>query len=190
MAKIADHYPETLRDIYDKIEETLADHQAASTSVDIPLYVTEWLRKHWSGRLLIPSWWGMVKRGENSDTVLPGVTIQTDIVSSVRGRELRAAVWQILVEHWACRRNICGVATVIAHRVEVEWAQKPVYVPKAKEVDRAIRDAQVWNDFGGLNTIDRVIQKHGLSQSVIYDIHRRLQKDKDAREQPELPLFN
>jgi hypothetical protein len=183
---IIDHYPETLRDMYDKLTETLTELEALSETVDIALHVTEWIRTNWSGRTLIPSWWEAVSPPTlDTDPDLPGVEVSVDQVRTMRGRELRLVAWEIIALQGSPRS--CEVASAIAARVEAEWSRVQVYVPKAAAVDRAIRDAAVWRDFGGFGTIGTVVQKHKLSQSVIYDIARRVQKDKDAREQPGLP---
>lgn len=186
MAEIIDLYPETLRDMYDKINETITELEAHSETVDIALHVAEWIRKNWSGRTLIPSWWGPISQpAADGEQDLPGVAVAGDPVRTMRGRELRLVVWEIIALQGLPRS--CEVAGAIAARVEAEWSRVQVYVPKAAAVDRAIRDAAVWRDFGGFGTIGTVVQKHKLSQSVIYDIARRVQKDKDAREQPGLP---
>lgn len=189
---IIDHYPETLRDIYDKLDETIVELEANSGTYDIALHVTEWIRKNWSGRTLIPSWWGQgtgpLTTSEGlppSDQELPGLDATDDPLRTIRGRELRLAAWEIMAlrGHPRC----CHVATALAARVESEWSRVQVYVPKAERVDRAIRDAAVWRDFGGFGSIGRVVQAYNLSQSAIYDIARRVQKEKNAREQPGLP---
>ncbi|MFH1027800.1 MAG: Mor transcription activator family protein [Pseudomonadota bacterium] len=186
MANISDHYPETLRDMYDKLNETLIELEAVSETVDIALHCTEWIRANWSGRTLIPSWWEAISPpAVDTEQELPGVEVVIDPVRTRRGRELRLAAWEIMALRGLPRS--CEVAGAIAARVEAEWSRVQVYVPKAAAVDRAIRDAAVWRDFGGFHTIGKVVQAYNLSQSVIYDIARRVQKDKDAREQPGLP---
>ncbi|MFH1027694.1 MAG: Mor transcription activator family protein [Pseudomonadota bacterium] len=188
MANISDHYPETLRDMYDKLNETLVNLEAMSATVDIALYVTEWIRTNWSGRTLIPSWWEPSSPPvSDADQELPGVEVVSDPVRTRRGRELRLVAWEIMALQGLPRS--CEVAEALAARVEAEWSRVQVYVPKAPAVDRAIRDAAVWRDFSGFSTIGKVVQAYNLSQSVIYDIARRVQKDKDAREQPGLPGF-
>lgn len=187
MNRLVDHYPETLRDIYDKLVETIAELQATSPVVDVAFYATEWVRTNWSGRLLIPGWWGICTEQSDADRTgtLPGISVAIDPVRSERGRDLRLAVWEIMAVRGLPRS--CHVATAIAARVEAEWSGDKIYVPKAKQVDRAIRDARIWREFGGLPTVDRIIHEHKISQSDVYRIFRRLQKDKDAREQ--LTLF-
>lgn len=185
MADIINHYPETLRDIHDKLVETL--DELGLEPGDIAFQVVEWIRRNWNRRVLIPSWWGAVpaEPAAAGEQDLPGVEVETDPVRTLRGRELRAAVWEI-----AALRGLsgsCHVATALAARVESEWSHHQVYVPIASNVERAVRDAAIWQDFGGFKTIDRVVEKHNVSQSVAYDIFRRLQKEKNAREQPTLP---
>jgi len=187
MSNIIDHYPESLRDLYDKLDETLIELGEEPAAVNIALYVIEWIRKHWNRRVLTPGWWGVVPTEPASDGEqdLPGVDITPDPVRTVRGRELRLAIWEIIAMQRLARS--CRLATALAARVEAEWSHHPIYVPIARKVDRAVRDAAIWRDFGGYRTIDMVVERHNLSQSVIYDVFRRLQKEKAAREQPTLP---
>lgn len=186
--KLIDHYPPTLRWAYDLIAETVIDNGAASDTVDIAWYVTEWIRANWSRRILTPSWWGPAETRGEEGAELPGIKPAADRVKTERGRELRLVVWEIIVARAPETKQVCYLATAIARCVEDHWSKgRGVYIPHAACVDRAVRDAQVWRDFGGLSTIDRVIDVHQVSQNVIYTIFRRLQKDKDAREQPPLP---
>jgi Mor family transcriptional regulator len=186
MNRLVDHYPETLRDIYDKIEDLIISTHGNFLSVDIPLYITEWIRKNWSGRTLIPGWWGRILAEDHIDQGTL-IDVAADSLRTMRGRELRAVVWSILALQVAGQvTGICRLATAIAQLVETEWSRQPVYIPKAPEVDRAFRDALVWQQFSGFANIDRVVIGHGLSQSSIYTIYRRLQKDREAREQPSL----
>jgi len=189
--RLVEHYPETLRDIYDKIDEVIIAAEAKPGCMDIALHVTEWIREHWSRRTLIPAWWGCAEvkpDTDDTDEILPGVEIQVDPLRTMRGRELRDVVLGILLtDPNAIVSRPCHLATDIAALVENEWSRIQVYIPKAAAVDRAIRDARIYADFNGFSTIDRVVTVHNLSQSSIYEVFRRLQKDKDAREQPLLP---
>jgi len=186
--KLVDCYPELLRDIYDKIEDLVAEAGAASPTVDIAWYTTEWIREHWSGRYLIRAWWGHGEpaadpEGEN----LPGINIQIDQLRTVRGRELRDAVLEVLLLK-ASHVRPCHLATAISALVEKEWSTKKVYVPFSPAVDRTIRDLAVWQDFGGgMADIEKVVNKHGLSQSSIYDAFRRVQKARKEEQEPTLP---
>jgi hypothetical protein len=193
MSLIIDHYPETLRDMHDKILQAIAgEDDATSLDAAISVHVTEWIRRNWGARTLTRKWWGMLKGDvidEQSGTL---VDVAADPVCSTRGRELRAAAWYILAGSrtlWADqgRRGICHTATLIAVTVEQEWTRTTIYIPSGKEVDRAIRNSQVWRAFGGLATIDSVIEKFRLSQRQIFDIAKRVQDDRDRREQPALP---
>lgn len=189
---LADHYPETLRDIYDKLTEAIETSGYAPAELDIALHVAEWLRSNWSGRTLIPAWWGRnttQAAADDNSLDLPEVVAQVDPIVTERGRELRAAVMVKLLSSSQRISRVCYLATVIAATVEGEWSHLQIYIPKAKGVDRAIRDAKIWREFNGFGTIGTVVGKYNVSQSVIYDISRRLQKDKDAREQPGLPGF-
>lgn len=188
--QLIDHYPETLRDIYDKIDEVVIEAEAKTAAMDIALHVVEWIRANWSRRLLIPTWWGPVEppREDLETADLPGVQAQVDPLRTQRGRELRDVTLGILLTNPnALVSRPCHLATAIAARVESEWSRSQIYIPKASAVDRAIRDARIWADFNGFASIDQVIAKHDVCQTVIYDVFRRLQKDKDAREQPLLP---
>lgn len=189
----ADYYPETLREIYDHIVEAINGDASSDQAAAIAVHVTEWIRHNWAGRTLTRKWWGPA--GGVADPEQSGILIEVaaDPVRSIRGRELRAVAWTILASSttmWVGgRRGICRIANAIALAVESEWSRTTIYVPSAKEVDRAIRDAQVWRDFDDLSTIDRVIDKYGLSQRQIYDIAKKVQAEKDLREQPSLPGF-
>ena len=190
---IIDHYPETFRDIHDKILEAIAGETPSPQAAAIAVHVTEWIRHNWAGRTLTRKWWGPLGGAVDRDQSGTLIEVSADRVRSLRGRELRTVAWTILasspalwVDGW---RDICRIATTIAVAVESEWSRTVIYVPSAKEVDRAIRDAQVWRDFDKLSTIDRVIDKYGLSQRQIYDIAKKVQDEKDLREQPSLPGF-
>ncbi|MRR33173.1 hypothetical protein EG829_00535 [bacterium] len=185
MANIIDHYPETLRDLHDKLAETL--EEMGVEPGDIAFQVVEWIRRTWNRRVLIPSWWGAVpaEPAAAGEQDLPGVGVEPDPVRTLRGRELRTAAWEIMALRGL--PGSCRVATALAARVEAEWSRHQVYVPIARNVERAARDAAIWQDFGGFKTIDRVVATHNVSQSVAYDIFRRLQREKNAREQPTLP---
>jgi Mor family transcriptional regulator len=186
MSNIIDHYPESLRDLYDKLIESLEELEVPGTS-DIAFNVVEWIRKHWNRRVLTPGWWGVIptEPAAAGEQDLPGVDVASDPVRTMRGRELRLAIWEIVALRGLARS--CHVASALAVRVEAEWSHHPIYVPIARNVDRAVRDASIWRDFGGFSSIGAVVEKHNISQSVIYGVYRRLQKEKDAREQPTLP---
>ena len=190
--RLVDHYPETLRDIYDKIEEVIAQAGANPAAMDMALHVTEWVRKNWSGRTLIPSWWGAAEAmpaAEESD-ILPGVVPQIDPLRTMRGRELSDVTLGILLTDPNARvAHPCHLATAIAARVEGEWSRTQLYIPKGSAVDRAIRDSRIWTDFRGFGTIGEVVTSHKVSQSVIYNIFRRIQKKKKENEEPPLPGF-
>lgn len=193
MSLIIDHYPETLRDMHDKILDAISGDNVTEPAVAISVHVTEWIRRNWGARTLTRKWWGLKAAVEDQESGIL-IAVAPDLVRSQRGQELRAAAWCILAGSpalWTAHgwRDICCVATVIAFTVESEWSRTAIYIPSGKEVDRAIRDAEVWRDFGSLATIDRVIAKHGLSQRQIYDIAKRVQDQKDLREQPSLPGF-
>lgn len=183
MPEIIDLYPETLRDIHDKLVETL--EEMGLEPGDVAVQVVEWIRRNWNRRVLVPSWWGPVPAEPAGDEVLPGVNVESDPVRTMRGRELRAAAWEIVALRGMA--HPCRVATALASRVEEEWTGEYVYVPIAREVERAIRDAAIWRDFGGFGTIDALVTKYNLCQSCVYDAFRKLQKEKSLREQPALP---
>ena len=190
--RLAEHYPETLRDIYSKIEEVIIKSDANPAAMDIALHVTEWIRKNWSGRTLIPRWWGPAETSlpEADGETLPGVVAQVDPLRTLRGRELRDVTLGILLTDPNARvAHPCHLATAIAVRVEEEWSRTQLYIPKGSAVDRVIRDSQIWTDFRGFGNIGEVVTNHKVSQSVIYDIYRRIQKEKKAREEPLLPGF-
>ncbi|GFO67902.1 hypothetical protein GMLC_14810 [Geomonas limicola] len=191
---IIDHYPETLRDIHDKILDAISGDEVTSTDAAIAVHVTEWIRRNWGARTLTRKWWGMLRGEVDGDQSGTLVEVSADPVGSLRGRELRAAAWVILSGSRAMwieqgRRGICEVASLIAVTVEAEWTRTTIYIPSGKEVDRAIRDAHVWRAFGGLADIDGVISTFRLSQRQIYDIVKRVQGKRDRQEQPVLPGF-
>lgn len=186
---IIDYYPDTLRDIHDKILDAISGDDITSADAAVAYQVTEWIRSKWGARTLTRKWWGMV--GDGVADLRSGTLIEVkgDPVCSLRGRELRAAAWSILALSQHGGRDICQIASMIAVTVEAEWSRTAIYIPQGKEVDRAIRDAAVWRRFNGLSTIDRVIEEFKLSQRQIYDIKKRIQDDKDLREQPSFPGF-
>jgi len=184
MSLIIDYYPETLRDIHDKILYAITGEEVTAPAAAIAVQVTEWIRHNWAARTLTRKWWGLMGGGADAGQSGTLIEVSVDPVRSHRGRQLRAVAWGILATSPDGWRDICRVATVIAVAVESEWSRTTIYIPSGKEVDRAIRDAGVWLDFSHLDTIDRVIAKYGLSQRQIYEIARRVQDDRDLREQP------
>jgi hypothetical protein len=182
---IIDHYPESLRDLYDKLIESLEELGESGETLEVAFNVTEWIRKHWNRRVITPGWWGVIRAEEEPGELLPNVEVVADPIRTLRGRELRLAIWEIMALRGLPRS--CRVASTLAAKVEAEWSRHPIYVPIARSVDRAVRDAAIWRDFNGFGTISHVIEKHNLSQSVIYDVYRKLQKEKESREQPALP---
>ena len=188
--KLVDHYPEILRDIYDKIEDLIIDAGQTSSTVDIALYVTEWIREHWSGRYLLRTWWCHLDGSADTTTgILPAVKVQVDQLRTVRGREFRDVVLSIVLTKIQSGRP-CYLAVAIAELVEKEWSTKKIYVPFGANVDRAIKDLQIWQDFGGgMADIEKVVAKHNICQTSIYEAFRRVQDAKKEREQPKLPGF-
>lgn len=182
---IIDHYPESLRDLYDKLIECLEELGEAGETFEVAFSVTEWIRKHWNRRVITPGWWGVLQAEEPPGELLPNVETVADPVRTLRGRELRLVIWEIMALRGLPRS--CRVASALAAKVEAEWSRHPIYVPIARKVDRAVRDALIWRDFNGFSSIGAVVEKHNLCQSVIYDVFRKLQKEKEAREQPSLP---
>ncbi|MCM0081799.1 hypothetical protein L4X63_09375 [Geomonas sp. Red32] len=185
--KLVDCYPELLRDIYDKIEDLLQESQALSPDLDIAWETCEWIREHWSGRYLIRTWWGHGDAGphDSESADLPGLAIQVDSLRTARGRELRDVIMGILFRISIGRP--CDFAVAIAALVEAEWSTKKIYVPLAPEVDRAIKDHAIWQDFTGFSGIERVVAKHRICQAAIYNAFRRVQKAKKEHEEPPLP---
>lgn len=186
MARLIDYYPEILREIYDVLEAAVKEAGYPDETADVILQVTEWMRKNWSRRTLIPSWWGVVEIASD-EADLPGVEVQSDRVRTLRGRELRAVVWGFVVTVMPNAARPCELASLIAATVEIHWSTQRTYIPAAAAVDRFLRDLMIWRDFSGFSSLDRVVAKHDVCQSVIYEIFRRVQRDKDAREQPLLP---
>lgn len=186
MAKIKDRYPETLRDIHDKVEEVLLEAAVpAEIAAAVAVQVTEWIRRTWGGRTLTRQWWQRVMTAPVDDQ--PQLITEAppaDPVKSVRGRDLRAYAWACLVPFRL--PGTCRLATAITALVESEWGGG-IYVPAAPEIDRELRDLAVWQKFAGLSSFDGIIQGHKVSQARIYEIYRRVQKDKDRIEQPGLP---
>lgn len=186
---LLDFYPEILRATHNEIVEALVEAGVANeAAAEIAIQVVEWIRKNWGGRTLTRIWWTFDGRGADQETTtdtLPGVQARQDPVKSLRGRELRAAAWGIVALLPAA--DCCRLASTVAQTVEGCLALGVIYIPKGEEVDRAIRDQLVYNKFRWLGNIDQVIDRTGLSQSQLYAIKRRVQKEREEREQPGLP---
>lgn len=187
-----DIYPEILRATHHELVEALVDAGVAEQpAADVALQVVEWIRGNWGGRTLTRIWWGFPtgKQTPDAETSAELLPVASDPVKSFRGREVRTVAWSILVQQPAPLAGVCRLASLIALTVERCLALiggGGSYIPKAAEVDRAQRDQDVWSRFHWLGNIDQVIARTGLAQSQLYAIKRRVQKERDAREQPSL----
>lgn len=179
---------ETLSLMRDGIAELLQERglpEAAAASITVR--VIDWLRKNWGGRTLTRQWWGFVISGKQATGIeIDGELFQVhaDPVKSKRGRELRAVVWGILISHPSSLiSHPCRVATAITALIENEWAT--IYVPRGDDLDRQARNRKIHHEFSGLGRIDEMMP-HGLSQSTLYAINKRISDAKEKREQPGL----
>lgn len=178
----------TLIIMRDRIAELLQDHGVAGNVAESAAgQIIDWLRNPavCGGRTLTRQWWGFFVNGKQACSMeIDGelIKVERDPVKSLRGRELRAAAWAVLAPLSIAR--ICHLASEIAAMVESDWAT--VYVPLGEDLDRQARDNAIHQAFAGLSSIERVTAL-GVSQSTGYEVYKRLEGQRQKRQQPELP---
>jgi len=173
---------ETLLEMRERIDDLLQEQGLAPLAASgVSWQIIHWLRTNWGGRTLTRHWWGFCATGDTGET-LPGVNVTADPVRSHRGRELRAVIWGMLSSNLIPRT--CFTATAVTAMIETELAG--VYLPKGDELDRLQQDQKLFELFSGMDSLDKIRETLGLSQSRAYERFKAIQRSREKKEQPEL----
>jgi Mor family transcriptional regulator len=98
--------------------------------------------------------------------------------------ELIDVVAECLVRKHSLDKAVAhGQARDIAIVIGRYFGGQQVYIPFGKELERAVRDKAIWNDYTGEN-IDALVPKYRLTKVMLYNIiraQRRLHVDRIQR---------
>lgn len=100
-----------------------------------------------------------------------------DMVASVEAALRRDGVSDDEASRWAVRA-VRAVALMAGGR--------QIYIPTGEQLDRAVRDREIWRKFKG-NNIPALAREYGMSERRIYNIVRA-QRALDVARRPSLAL--
>ena len=187
-------YPEILNDIWDKVAELLSGHgMPAETAEYAALLIVEWMRTNWGGQIQVARRLSD-PRPQKQPALLDEGPVLIDVpatvcdpVSSERFRLFRDQVMMVLAKVVPRHTDHAAMAVEVTHLVQRDFRGE--YIPKVPKLDQLQRDREIWLKFRGSSNIDQLVRETGLSVMRIYQINAEVQKRKDKREQPLLPLF-
>lgn len=187
-------YPEILNDIWDKVTELLAGHgMQPETAEYAALLAVEWIRTNWGGQIQVarrlsdprPQKQGALL--DEGPALIDVPATVSDPVTSERFRQFRDQAAAILAKVVPERPDHAALAVEMTHLVQRDFRGE--YIPKVPKLDQLQRDREIWQKFRGSSNIDQLVRETGLSVMRIYQINAEVQKRKDKREQPLLPIF-
>lgn len=187
-------YPEVLNDIWDKVAELLTGHGIQSETAEYAaLLIVEWMRTNWGGQIQVarrlsdPRPQKQASLLDEGPALIDVPTAVSDPVTSERFRQFRDQVVAVLAMAVPHHTDHAAVAVEVTHLVQRDFRGE--YIPKVPKLDQLQRDREIWLKFRGSSNIDQMVRETGLSVMRIYQINAEVQKRKDKREQPLLPLF-
>lgn len=173
---------QSLADIWDKIAAALEAHGYDHDQAEqMGLQITEWIRVNWGGCMATDRHVGDPRPAkplpQGNTPELISVASTVDPYTGSR--------WASLREHVHALTGAAAVATAVTDTVRRDYGGR--YIPSIRNIDRLIRDHEIWSQANTAAQIEAAAKRHGISVVRAYQINRAYQHRLDRIDQPCLP---